>query len=180
MSEMDVKEDTTVADFEWPGLFISIVPRITGSLSVVSSSTIIFLIYRSDAKLTTIYHRIMFCMSICDIIGSTAMTLTTIPMPKEMPLEQELGFEWPGGNRYGNTLSCNLQGFSFTFGTLTMFGLNAMLCFCKYLFHPISFFVMSPLPDPRSEAMTNDEEAIVFFQSLVGQRKYLYLSGFSL
>jgi len=125
---MDVKEDT-VADFEWPGLFISIVPRITGSLSVVSSSTIIFLIYRSDAKLTTIYHRIMFCMSICDIIGSTAMTLTTIPMPKEMPLEQELGFEWPGGNRYGNTLSCNIQGFSFTFGTLTMFGLNAMLCF---------------------------------------------------
>lgn len=138
MSEMETTGNAAADDIEWPAFFITIVPRITGSLSVVSSGTIIFLIFRSDAKLTTIYHRIMFCMSICDILGSIAMALTTIPMPKEMPLEQELGFEWPGGSRYGSTLSCNLQGFSFTFGTLTMFGFNGMLCLCKFIFHPKS------------------------------------------
>ena len=64
--------------------FAALVPRITGSISVLYSSMIIFLLnYCSRAKLLTIYHQIMFGMSFADILASTtAMALTTIPMPR--------------------------------------------------------------------------------------------------
>jgi len=62
--------------------YAAAVPKITGSISAVSSSLIIYLICRSKPKLSTIYHRIMFCMSVADILASTAMALTTLPMPR--------------------------------------------------------------------------------------------------
>jgi hypothetical protein len=114
-------------DFEWPSAYVNIVPRLSGSLSAVSSATIIYLIFRSQTRLSSIYHQIMLCMSILDITSTIAMALTTIPMPREMPQEKELGFEWPGG-RYGNHATCAAQGFFTLSGSIAMFGFNAMLC----------------------------------------------------
>ncbi len=112
----------------WPTTCIAIVPRLTGILSAVSSSLIIFLIFRSASRISTIYHRIMFAMSIFDIMGSIAMSFTSILMPKEMPLEKELGMlSWPGA-RYGNTFTCDVQGFLATFGPTCMTGYNIALC----------------------------------------------------
>jgi hypothetical protein len=61
----------------------AIVPRVTGFLSAISSMLIMYVIVRSSRGLSTIYHRIMFCMSVFDIFTSVAMGLTTLPMPKD-------------------------------------------------------------------------------------------------
>jgi hypothetical protein len=65
----------------WETDYAALVPRFTGSLSAVSSALIIYVILRSEARLSSIYHRIMFGMSLADICGSIAMALTSLPMP---------------------------------------------------------------------------------------------------
>ena len=115
----------------WPTMYIAIVPRVSGSVSAISSSIIIYLVFQSAARLSTIYHRIMFCMSVSDIILSVGYALTSLPMPAEMPMEEELGIYWPGP-RYGNTTTCNMQGFMTTFGATSMLGYIVTLCMCKF------------------------------------------------
>ncbi len=108
--------------------FAAITPRITGGLSAISSSTLIYLILRSEARLSTIYHRIMFGMSFFDIIGSISMGLSTIPMPKD--LDDEVFWyqdEWVG-TRLGNVHTCGAQGFGYLFGTYAMYAYNTSLC----------------------------------------------------
>ena len=111
----------------WETDFAAIVPRITGGLSAISSALIIYVILRSHTKLSTIYHRIMFGMAVADVIGSFSIALTTLPMPKYMPREEEFGYHW-AGTRLGNTQTCNAQGFFATFGLISMFEYNVMLC----------------------------------------------------
>ena len=67
----------------------------------------------------------MFAISIADILGSIAMGLNTLPMPKDYYPDPR--YQW-WGDRLGNTQTCVAQGFFFVFGTTTMFGYNAMLC----------------------------------------------------
>ena len=114
--------------------FAVIVPRFSGSLSAIASGLIIVAILKSDTKMKTVYHRIMFFMSCADISGSIAMALTTIPMPQHisqeiMDLEWNLSFyeEW-AGMKLGNTQTCEAQGFFYSFGLLSMYAYNAMMC----------------------------------------------------
>jgi hypothetical protein len=114
--------------------FAVIVPRFSGSLSAIASSLIIVAILKSDTKLKTVYHRIMFFMSCADISGSIAMALTTLPMPKHMSQEimdidghLSLYENW-AGIKLGNTQTCEAQGFFYAFGVSTMYAYNAMLC----------------------------------------------------
>lgn len=110
--------------------FAALAPRFSGSISVIASSTILWIIFRSDTNLSTIYHRIMFGMSCVDILGSIAMGLSTLPMPKERNIEEDVHARFPWeGTMLGNETTCALQGFFFAFGTSTMFAYNAMLCF---------------------------------------------------
>jgi len=112
--------------------FAAVVPRFTGGLSAVSSCLIIYLIVISEKRLSTIYHRIMFFMSWADIFSSVAMALTTLPMPKTLPDSISLAFDVPyndwSGMKLGNTQTCEVQGFFFTFGIVAMYSYNAMLC----------------------------------------------------
>jgi len=108
--------------------FAAIAPRVAGSLSVISSALIIYVILLSRTKLSSIYHRIMFGMSVADIIGSFAMALTTLPMPKHLPREDEFEQYQFAGTRLGNTQTCTAQAFSVYLGFITMFGYNASLC----------------------------------------------------
>ena len=114
--------------------FAALVPRITGSISAVSSSLIIYLIYRSKPKLSTIYHRIMFCMSVADIMASTAMALATLPMPRNDDPYWTESF-WQNYNpvftdqtKLGTRQTCAAQGFFASTGVLIMFFYNGMLC----------------------------------------------------
>jgi hypothetical protein len=111
----------------WETDYAALVPRFTGGLSAISSMMIIYIIMRSKTRLSSIYHRIMFGMSLADICGSVAMALTSLPMPSYMPKEEIFGYRW-AGTRLGNTYTCNAQGFFAFFGMGCMFNYNAMLC----------------------------------------------------
>jgi len=107
--------------------YAATIPRVTGIISAISSSLIIYLICRSENKLSTIYHRIIFAMSCADVIGSIAMALTTLPMPNEIICEEgEDYLHWD--TRLGNIQTCEVQGFCVTFGVFTMYAYNGMLC----------------------------------------------------
>ena len=117
----------------------SVSPRLSGGLSAISSAFVIYLIVRSEIKLSTIYHRIVFGMCCVDIIGSLACSLTSLPMPTEFP-DDDWYDTWDG-TRLGNTRTCEAQGFFSTFGLVTMFAYNSMLCF-YYALH-----IAARLPD---------------------------------
>ena len=104
-----------------------IAPRITGSLSALSSSILIYLIMRSDTKFSTIYHRIMFGSCIGDIIYSLAIALTTLPMPRDLS-PYNFGSDFWQGIRLGNQQTCTAQGFFYWFGVTMMFSYSASLC----------------------------------------------------
>jgi hypothetical protein len=69
----------------------------------------------------------MFGMSLADMCSSTAMALTSLPMPSYMPKEEIFGYHW-AGTRLGNTYTCNAQGFFVSFGMAGMYTYNSVLC----------------------------------------------------
>ena len=103
--------------------FAALVPRFTGGTSAISSSTIIFLIFRSEAKLGTIYHRLMFGMSMFDLMSSIAISFSTLPMPVDLPFPY-ISFY---GSHLGNAQTCEAQGFVYVLGFVGVFGYNMML-----------------------------------------------------
>lgn len=111
----------------WETDFATLVPRFTGLTSTLCSALIIVVILRSHKGLTTIYHRIMFGMSVSDIISSFSISLTSLPMPSHMPKEEEFGYHWAGA-RLGNTNTCTAQGFFVSFGLTATFAYNGSLC----------------------------------------------------
>jgi len=84
---------------------------ITGTTSAISSAIIIYIICKSASKLSSSYHQIMFFMSFWDIILSTAMALTTIPMPADYMI-----YPFKGGF-YGTKQTCRAQGALYLIGT---------------------------------------------------------------
>lgn len=61
---------------------ISVIPHFTGALSVLGSLWIIVDILRArQKKLRTTYHRLLLGMSLSDVLGSVAMSLSTWPTP---------------------------------------------------------------------------------------------------
>jgi hypothetical protein len=98
------------------------IARGLSSLSIVSLLILITLIFRSRAGLSTLYHRIVFCMSVASILAAMAMGLTTLPMPKDMIYTQ---FETAV---YGNQATCTAQGLVYIAGTRTAFLYFASLC----------------------------------------------------
>jgi len=95
-----------------------VIPTVTGSISCISSLAIIYIIVRS--KSNTTYHRIMFILSFCDMLGSFAIALTTIPMPKDVI--------YPfAGRSYGTTATCEAQGLAYLIGSAIVVMMNAIL-----------------------------------------------------
>jgi hypothetical protein len=107
--------------------FAALAPRFSGSLSAISSALIIYVILRSEKRLSSIYHRIMFGMSLSDVCGSIAIALTSLPMPSHMPKEEVFGYHW-AGTRMGNTYTCNAQGFFIAVGVISLHFYISALC----------------------------------------------------
>jgi len=99
-----------------------ITARASSLVSSISSFLIIVIIMRSVTKLSTVYHRIVFGMSVSDCLGSLAIALATWPMPKEMIYRQ---FDTAV---YGNSTTCTVQGFFFLTGMIATFSYNTSLC----------------------------------------------------
>jgi len=83
------------------------IPTTSAIISFFSSALIILIIFKSDEKLTNTYHRIMFVLSFTDLIYSTSVGLTTLPMPTDV------GEVYPAfaGRGFGTPLTCTIQGF---------------------------------------------------------------------
>lgn len=77
-----------------------VVPAVTGSISFTSSLTIIIMILRSSVKLSTTYRRLIFAVSVFDLLQSLTQVASTLPMPASMI--------W---GAIGNNTTCELQGF---------------------------------------------------------------------
>ena len=88
----------------YQSMLASNIASTSGSLSSIFSLLIMYIIIRSEKRLSSSYHRIMFFMSFWDLVTSVSIAFTTMPMPIDNLLEFEKG-------SVGNTFSCSLQGF---------------------------------------------------------------------
>ena len=62
---------------------LSIIPHVTGSLSILGSAFIIYDVASDRKKWSSTYHRLLFAMGIYDFLSSFASSLSTIPMPED-------------------------------------------------------------------------------------------------
>jgi hypothetical protein len=98
-----------------------IIYRITGSVSTIASMCLVVHILRSHHGLSTTYHRLVFGLSICDILSSFGFVLSSTMVPKEM------NYLVPGAQ--GNTTTCSAQGFLFSIGSTAANLYNCSICF---------------------------------------------------
>lgn len=92
------------------GAFGVLVPRINGFLSAIGCILIIYIIRKSEVKLHSTYHRIMFAISVNGIFTSIAIGCTYWLFPKDDEM-----VSWPylipeNIQRYGSTATCEIQG----------------------------------------------------------------------
>lgn len=80
---------------------ISILPIISGIISIIASSVIIFRVYQS--QFNNPYKRLLFVMSIIDIMASVNFALQPFLLPKETS-----SYVWAIGNHHTCTLSAAL------------------------------------------------------------------------
>jgi hypothetical protein len=107
-----------------------IVPMLTGLLSACSSGLIIYIIFRSQQKLSTTYHRIMTFMSLFDIISSLFIALGTVMVPSDNVYKF-------AGPMLGNKFTCQVQGWFILFSIAGANALNVCLSWyfvCKLAF----------------------------------------------
>lgn len=90
----------------------SIVRCIMASLSLASSSTIVHSIQQSNRGLKSPYSRIIFGLSIGDIIQSCAIFVAPFAVPRENMPKSPIAF--------GNTQTCDYAGFVVLLGALNM------------------------------------------------------------
>ena len=98
------------------------IARSTGCISAVSSILVILIIARSSQRFSTVYHRLMFGISVYDLIASIAMALTTLPMPADMIYRQ---FE---GSHLGTNESCEAQASSLLVASMGTFAYTIAIC----------------------------------------------------
>jgi len=93
---------------------LSIIPHVTGTMSLIGSCSILSDILMSDGqgKLTRPYHRILLGISTVDALTSIALALSTLPIPA--------GTEGVYNAR-GNTQTCTVQGFFVQLNVLSYF-----------------------------------------------------------
>ncbi|GFH55665.1 hypothetical protein CTEN210_12141 [Chaetoceros tenuissimus] len=107
--------------------FAVIAPRISGSISALSSTFILYIIYKSPQKLKSTYHRIMAAMSIYDIWSSTSLILGVLLFPKDIYYRERyrLPDSW---TIIGNVRTCEYEAFSYLCGSIASAQYIAALC----------------------------------------------------
>ena len=64
---------------------LSIIPHISGPISFIGSSWILYEVLSDRTKWSKPYHRLLFSMAFFDAISSVAFSFSTIPIPKGSP-----------------------------------------------------------------------------------------------
>ena len=134
---------------------IAILPMVSGSLSVLGSTAIAVIILRSNKRLSTTYNRLVFGMSLMDVIYSIAFIGSTLPSPR--------GIE-PLWKAIGNVHTCTLQGLMFYVGSTGATMYNCMLAI---------FYLLTITKNVHVDTMTKKIEP--YFHAIPGV--YLLLSS---
>eukprot|EP00546_Thalassionema_frauenfeldii_P007062 CAMPEP_0178924676 /NCGR_PEP_ID=MMETSP0786-20121207/17460_1 /TAXON_ID=186022 /ORGANISM="Thalassionema frauenfeldii, Strain CCMP 1798" /LENGTH=489 /DNA_ID=CAMNT_0020599415 /DNA_START=101 /DNA_END=1568 /DNA_ORIENTATION=- len=92
-------------------------PILPGTLSFMASTTIICKILNSKTKLKSPYSRLIFGLSLYDVISSSCNIASTMPIPKEYG---DLVF-----GAIGNSFTCKVQGTLFAFSVVCTTFYNA-------------------------------------------------------
>jgi hypothetical protein len=99
---------------------IANITHTTGPISTIASTCLVVHILRSHHGLSTTYHRLVFGLSVADIMSSFLMSLGSTMVPKEMnyfvPYAQ------------GNTATCTAQGFFVAVGIIAAALYNCSIC----------------------------------------------------
>ena len=93
----------------------------SGSISFIASSAVLYHILRSHKGLSTTYHRLVFGLCFADVIFSFAAALGQIMSPKEA------SYYIP--NAHGNVATCSFQGFLGTSAVNCVAIYNCSICF---------------------------------------------------
>jgi hypothetical protein len=96
---------------------IILAPIVTGCISFIASLTLITTILRSNLKLSTVYRRLIFGISVADLVQSISQATSSAPMPA--------GSVW---GAIGNDLTCELQGFFTILGAIGAMLYSLSLC----------------------------------------------------
>ena len=105
-------------------MVLSIIRMVSAPISTFSSIIIMVMICRSPTKLSTTRDRLLFGLSISDMIFSIAVSLGTIPMPRQTPNV------WIP---MGNFTTCEIQAFLITFSGTVAPCYNAGMCIFSLL-----------------------------------------------
>ena len=98
----------------------AILSHISGSISFIASTTLVWYILRSHDGLSTTFHRLLFGLCIADIFSSFALMLASLMVPQEL--------DYMIWNARGNTASCSAQGFLIALGSLCGLLYNCSIC----------------------------------------------------
>ena len=93
----------------------SVIATSSASVSAVSSLSILYVIFISEMRFKSVYHRLMTSLATFDFISSLAIALTTVPMPRDVI------YPYEGGRVYGTVATCEAQGFASIFGGVGSF-----------------------------------------------------------
>ena len=112
-----------------------VVAMVASPLSIALCSLVIVIIFRSQIRLCSVYHRITFPMISLNIIASLSSSLTTVPMPKDTiyPFQWGLGF-------HGTVVTCEIQAFLYIFAN---YGSNLYFCGLTVFYVSIIYFRIS-------------------------------------
>jgi len=109
-------------DVDWKSIIIIWCFRISGFLSLLGSSFVIYSVCQKKKKLNSTYHQILLGLSIFDIFGSFMYVLCTTLTPIEDGMFGAMG----------NISTCKAQGFFLQLGLTSAF-FNALLSLYFYL-----------------------------------------------
>ena len=97
-----------------------IIYSVSGSISIISSSAIIFHILRSHKGLSSTYHRLVFGLCVGDLMVSFAFAFNSTAVPKDM--QYLIPFA------HGNMETCTAQGLFVMVGIVMASFYNCMIC----------------------------------------------------
>ena len=92
-------------------------PRVSAILSLLGSAYIIWDSVRDKVKRRSVYHQLMFAISVFDVFGSIAWGFTTLPIPKI----DEFGEPSTIYGARGTEATCTAQGFFIQLGYTSIF-----------------------------------------------------------
>ena len=125
-----LNDERTFPDTFYITALAPVVVGISGALSALGSLLIMFIILRSSFRLSTVSHRLVFAMSLADLIASIGMGAGTLPMPKDTVYDFQ-------GAHLGNEFTCSSQGFMIFFGAIATICYSA--CLSVYFMCTITF-----------------------------------------